>query len=108
MGAWEDLSSRPSWSLEGVAEVGGVVGDGIIPARVVHPGQGEVVESGEAGLIDDGARHSGESGHGRDRGSKEGEGNGAATVVLAGGGGWNVRDDAADGRKIAHGSRCGY
>src|ERR1700748_2334517 len=94
--------------FERVAEGCSVVGDGLISAAIVHPGQREVVKSGEAGLIDDGTRHSGESGHGRDGGSQEREGNGPATEVLTGSGGWNVRDDTAEGRKIAHGSRsCG-
>ena len=66
MGAWEGLSSRPSWALEGVADVGGVVGDGSSPLGSWIQVKGEVVETGEAGLIDDGTRHGGESGHGGD------------------------------------------
>jgi hypothetical protein len=93
--------------FEGFAECGGIVGDGFIPGGVVHPAQGEVVESGEAGLIDDRARHGRESGHGGDRSGEEGKSNGAAAEVLAGCGGRNVRQDAAGGGKIANGRRGG-
>jgi len=50
--------------FEGFAEVSCVVGDGLIPGGVVNPVEGEVVEAGEAGLIDDRVRRRGESGHG--------------------------------------------
>lgn len=89
--------------IEGLVEVGDVVAGGVIAGWVVHPGESEVIESGQAGLIDDGARGRGETGHGGDRGRKESEGDGSATVVLAGCGGWNVRDDAAGGREISDG-----
>ena len=62
----------------------------------MDPSEGEVIEAGEAGFVDDGAGHGGEAGHGRERGGEEGERDGAASVVLAGFGGWDVRDDAAD------------
>lgn len=52
--------------FEGFVEGGDVVGDGGVAGGVVDPVEGEVVESGEAGLIDDGARGGGESGHGGD------------------------------------------
>jgi len=102
------LEFQTQLDLEGLAEVGRVVSDGsVFPGGVMSPGQGEVVESREACLIDDGARDHGESGHGRERRGQEGKRNSAATIVLAGRGGWNMRDDAADGRKIAHGGGGG-
>src|SRR5580700_6830972 len=42
--------------FESSTEVGGVVGDGVVAAGVVNPGQGEVVEAGEASPVDDGVR----------------------------------------------------
>ncbi len=80
MGAWE-----AKLEFEGIAEVGGVVGDGgVFAGGVVYPGEGEVVEACETCLVDDRAKHGGEAGHGGDGGSKEGERNGASAVVLAG------------------------
>lgn len=69
----------------------------------MDPGEGEVVEAGEAGFVDDGAGHGGEAGHSGERGSEEGERDGAASVVLAGIGGGDVRDDAADRWEISDG-----
>ena len=66
MGAWEDWSSSPSWILRKSRKLAVLSAMASIPTSVMHPGQGEVVESRKAGLIDDGARHSGESGLGRD------------------------------------------
>ena len=77
------LQSQTKLELERVAEVTRVVGDsGIFPGHVVHPGQREVVKSGEACLIDNRAGHCGEACHRRDRGGEEGERNRATTVVL--------------------------
>ena len=88
--------------LESFAEADRVLGDGLVSARsVVHPREGEVVEPGYAGLIDDWTRHRGETSHRGDGSREEREGDCAATVVLTGSGRGNVRDDAADGRKIA-------
>ena len=89
--------------LEGFVEVGDVLADGLIARRVVHPVEGEVVKSGEAGQIDDGTRGRGKPGHGGNRGGEQSKRNGAAAKVLARGGGRHVRDDTADGGKIAEG-----
>jgi len=66
--------------------------------------EGEVVEAGEASLIDDRARDGGQADHGGQRGGEEAEWNGTASIVIVGvGGRLDVGDDAADGRKVSDG-----
>lgn len=100
-GSARGLKFEAELVLESFAEGGGVVtvfgvrgGEG--------PVEGEVVEAGEAGLVDDWTGDGGHAGHGGERGGKEAERDAAAAEsTLRGVGRGDVGDEAADGRQVS-------
>ncbi len=81
-------------------------GDDLDRGGVVDPVKGEVVEAGEAGLVDNGTRDGGEcrSWWGARWRGERAEWRDRRSAVRVGGG-WDVGDDAAEGRKVADGRR---